>query len=55
MSQDGWIALGVAVGGLCVSCITGGVYFGILKGKVDTLQRDVNHAFRMLREIQNKE
>jgi len=49
------VAICVAGGGLIVACFTGGIFIGVLKGKVDTLQRDVNQAFRMIREIKNQE
>lgn len=55
MSVEAWIAFAVALAGLCASCVTAGVVIGKLKGKMDTLERDVNNAFRMIREIQTKE
>lgn len=55
MSLETGIALLTAVSGLCVSCVTVGIVLGKLKGKMDTLERDVNSAFRMIREIQTKE
>ncbi len=49
MSLEVAIALAVAVVGLCGSCITVGIVIGKLQNKVDTLQKDMNNAFRMLR------
>jgi len=54
LSVETIVAISVAGGGLIVACFTGGIVFGVLKGKVDTCQRDVNHAFRMIRELQNQ-
>lgn len=53
MSVEVAVTICVGVAGLIGTCVSVGVAYGLLRGKVDTLQRDVNNAFKMIREIQN--
>jgi len=54
VSVEAVVAICVAGGGLIVSCVSIGVAIGILNGKVSTAQRDVNNAFKMIRELQTR-
>lgn len=50
MSIEAMVALGVAGGTFITACISFGVYVGKLQSRVDTVERDVNACFRMIRE-----
>lgn len=55
MNTEALIAFVVASATLIASCVSIGVILGVQKQKVDTLARDLNQAFRMIREISKQE
>lgn len=50
MSVETALAIATACGTFTVSCVFIGITIGKLQSKVDTLQRDMNAAFKMIRE-----
>lgn len=53
MSVEAITGIAVAIAGLISACVSIGVILGVQKAKVDRLERDVNEAFRMIRQVNN--